>query len=74
MLMWCAFPQDGGGQNFRRQRVFFTYGDVSFGGAMESFNKGVPRKEGYPALGGTFDWPRKGSSGHGFGRELRDPI
>ena len=50
------------------------YGDVSFGGAMESFNKGVPRKEGYPALGGTFDWPRKGSSGHGFGRELRDPI
>ena len=52
----------------------FIYGDVSFGGAMESFNKGVPRKEGYPALGGTFDMPRKGSSGHGFGRELRDPI
>ena len=50
------------------------YGDVSFGGAMESFNKAVPRKEGYPALGGTFDWPRKGSSGHGFGREFRDPI
>ena len=51
-----------------------VYGDVSFGGSVESFNKAVPRKEGYPPLGGTLPWPRKGSSGHGFGRELRDPI
>ena len=25
-------------------------GDVSFGGTMESFNKAVPRKEGYPSM------------------------